>query len=63
MNPMHRLLSRRTCMVIFNLALIAFMGLRGRFHRDFGSIAVVGIVLVVMNVIAWKSTKDFPEWK
>jgi hypothetical protein len=63
MNWMHRHISKRTFMIIFNIMGAAVLWFGGAVKADLESIIAVPLTFIIMNLVAWRSTKDFPDWK
>jgi hypothetical protein len=60
---MHQLISKRTAMIILNVAMLVSFWAAGKLKADLQSIAATITTLVIMNLVAWRSGKDFPDWK
>ncbi len=63
MNLMHRLISKRTAMILFNLGMGIFLFASGEVTLEPDSIVAVIVVVVIMNFVAWRSGKEFLDWK
>jgi hypothetical protein len=49
--------------IIFNVAMLAFFCFTGRLRADWPSIAGVIAAFIVMNIVAWISSRHYKEWK
>ena len=63
MNLMHRLISKQTAMILFNLCMGIFLFASGEVTLKPDSIVAVIVVVVIMNFVAWRSGKEFLDWK
>lgn len=63
MKSMQSMISKRACMVVFNGVMLVFLWHGNHLHSDLASIVALVVVIVVMNLVAWRSTKDFSGWK
>jgi len=50
-------------MVLLNLGMLACIWGSGEVKAELVSVAAAVLAVLIMNVVAWRSTKDFPEWK
>jgi hypothetical protein len=62
-DEVHRLISKRTAMVLLNLGMLMSLWASGEVKADPGSIAAAALAVIIMNCVAWRSGKDFPGWK
>ena len=49
-------------MILLNLWILICFWASGEV-KDLASIIGAGIAVLLMNAVAWRSGKDFPEWK
>jgi Na+/citrate or Na+/malate symporter len=63
MKRLHQLVSKRLWFVLFNGIAVLLLFLTGRLKPTWESILVAIFVLLVMNVIALISARNFPDWK
>jgi hypothetical protein len=56
------LMSKRSAFLLYNVVLIGTLWLTGRIRRDWPSIIGCAFGLILMNVVAWISSKNFPQW-
>jgi membrane protein YdbS with pleckstrin-like domain len=49
--------------IIFNVMMLASLGFTGRLRPDWPSIVAVIVALIVMNFVAWISSRHYKEWK
>lgn len=63
MNGMHRLISKRTAMIVFNIGGLLFIWVNGEMKADVVSIVALVIALIIMNAVVWRSGKEYPDWK
>jgi hypothetical protein len=49
--------------ILFNGAMLMFFYVTGRFRADWPSIVGVIAAFILMNFVAWISSRHFKEWK
>jgi len=49
--------------VLFNLASVLLLLYKGQFRSDWASIIGVIFAFVLMNFVAWISSRHYKEWK
>ena len=62
-NEVHRLISKRTAMILLNLGMFVSLWVGGELKAELGSVAAAAVAVIIMNFVAWRSGKDFPDWK
>jgi hypothetical protein len=62
-DEVHRLISKRTAMIVLNLGMFVSLLASGELKADLGSVADAALAVIIMNFVAWSSAKDFPDWK
>jgi hypothetical protein len=60
---MHQLISKKTAMVILNLGMLVCFWTSGAVEGTASSIAAAVSAVLIMNAVAWRSGKEFPDWK
>ncbi len=60
---MHRYVSRRQAYILLNLIMLFSLWITGTVTQETNSIVAAVLVIGIMNVVAWRSAKEFPEWK
>ena len=63
MNWFHKLISKRMWFLGFNAIMIFVLIVSGRIQMEAVSIASYFIALLIVNVIALISARNFPDWK
>lgn len=63
MNGMHQRISKRTAMILFNIAGLLLIWANGEMRADAVSIVALVIALIIMNAVVWRSGKEYPDWK
>lgn len=63
MNGMHRLISRRTFMILFNICGLLAIWADGHMSADVVSFIALVLALAIINALVWRSTKEYPDWK
>lgn len=59
----HQLLTKKQWFLFFNIAALVALILAGRLRFSFSSILVTVIALGIVNVMAWLSSRNYPNWK
>jgi len=49
--------------ILFNVAMLAFFFFTGRLRPDWPSVIGVIAAFVLMNFVAWISSRHYKEWK
>lgn len=62
MEPLHRCMSKRAAMVLLNAVIVLCLRASGEV-KDRYSLAAAIAAALIMNAVAWRSTKEFPGWK
>jgi len=60
---MHHYLSRRSALIVVNAMMILGLWVSGSVSATPEGIAAAAVTIGVMNAIAWRSSKEFPEWR
>jgi hypothetical protein len=63
MNKFHKIISKKMWFVLFNIGTTIYMILFGRLSWDAISLVSYGVALGLINLIAWFSTRRYPDWK
>lgn len=63
MKNFHELVSKKQWFVLFNLGTLIALALDGRLTSSTGSLATSLLALLIMNVVAAISARNFPDWK
>lgn len=61
--PIPKIISKRTWFVLFNIGTTIYAVLFGHLSWDATSIVSYVVGLSLINIIAWVSTRKFPDWK
>jgi hypothetical protein len=59
----HQLLTKKQWFLFFNIAALVALILTGRLRLSVSSILLTVIALGVVNVVAWLSSRNYPNWK
>jgi uncharacterized membrane protein HdeD (DUF308 family) len=59
----HRLVSKKQWFLLFNIGVLLVLVLTRRVHFSVVSIVSLVIALGIVNVMAWFSSKNYPNWK
>jgi len=60
---MHRYMSRRTFMILFNGVTIFYVWAKGQLELTLQSVIVFLVVMGIMNYVVLRSMRSFPDWK
>ena len=63
MKQFHRVISKKMWFLLFNVGTALYMIVLGHLSWDVISVASFTVALGLINLIAWISTRRFPEWK
>ena len=63
MNQFHKLVSKKMWFLLFNVGTTLYVIISGTIKFDVVSVVSYGVALGLMNVIAWISARNFPDWK
>jgi hypothetical protein len=63
MKTFHQLISRKLWFVLFNAVAVLALALTGRLTWNAESLVTSVIALLLINVVAAISARNFPEWK
>lgn len=63
MNQFHKIISKKMWFVLFNIGTTIYVILFGHLSLDAISLVSYGVALILINLIAWFSTRRFPDWK
>jgi len=63
MNEFHQLISKKLAFVLFNVGTVLYLILGGYLKWNFFSVLSYGAALMIMNGIAWFSSRNFKDWK
>ena len=63
MNWMHRYISRRTFMILFNGLSLFYVWAKGQLDYTIESLFAITATMIIMNFLVWRSTRHFPDWK
>ena len=59
----HQLVSKKQWFLLFNIGVLLALILTGRLHFSVASIISTVIALGIVNVMAWLSSRNYPNWK
>jgi|HubBroStandDraft_1064217.scaffolds.fasta_scaffold126698_3 TRAP-type uncharacterized transport system fused permease subunit len=63
MKKLHELVSKKQWFILFNLGALVALALSGRLTSSRASLITSLIALLIVNVMAVISAKNYPEWK
>ena len=63
MNQFHKLVSKKMWFLLFNMGTTFYVIISGTIKWDAVSILSYAVALGLINMIAWISTRNFPDWK
>jgi hypothetical protein len=56
------LMGKRAAFLLFNFVLVGYLWFTGRIQRNWPSVIGFIFALTLMNVVAWWSSRNFPQW-
>lgn len=62
-NEFHKIVSEELAFLLFNVGTVVYLLASGVLKRDTISVVSYGTALLLMNGIAWFSSRNFKDWK
>jgi hypothetical protein len=62
-NEFHKLVSKKAAFLLFNVGTIIYLIFSGSLKWNGVSLFSYGAALLLMNGIAWFSSRNFKDWK